>query len=82
MGKRGKWRSKVRKTVLSYNSYNRSKNTVKSAQKLLNPDAPDSEASSDAARSEAAANQDPNAQRQRQGGSAQIDYYGTEEAPT
>lgn len=40
------------------------------------------EDSSDAARSEAAENQDPNKNRSRQGGSAQIDYYGTESATT
>ena len=74
------WRSNRRKAAFNYNSYNRSKNTINSAQKLFNPDAPDSEADSDAARSEAATNQNQN--RSRQGGSAQIDYYGTETETT
>lgn len=69
------WKSHRKRTnPVTNNSWTRAKSVIDPIK------GDDSASSSDAARSEAATNQDPNKNRSRQGGSAQIDYYGTEEA--
>lgn len=72
---------------MSWKSWSKRRNPVQNnaltrAQSGLEKVQGEGSDSSDAARSEAAVNQDPNKNRSRQGGSAQIDYYGTESATT
>ena len=74
----GNWGKKWYKASQN-NAYTRAQKGYRSATKGFT-DSDDS--GDDAARSEAAENQDPNRNRQRQGGSAQIDYYGTETPTT
>lgn len=75
MGKNAFWKKAA--NPVKNNAWTRANKGFRSATK----DFTDSQ-DGDLARSEAATNQDPNANRQRQGGSAQIDYYGTETGTT
>lgn len=62
------------------NAWSRAYNASHTAKKMFEGDGEDTTTTDDSARSDAATNQ--NKDRSRQGGGAQIDYYGTDTQTT